>query len=58
MFRGTFHMVLLPVEFYSKRVNKESDVEKYETILREELLELCDTLHDSATEMVEKLSPN
>jgi len=49
-------MALLAAEFYSRRINRDEDIEKFEEILREELLELCDTLHDNATELVEKLA--
>lgn len=56
LFRGTIHMALLAAEFYSKRVNNDEDIDKFESILREELLELCDILHDNATDLVESLA--
>ncbi len=58
LFRGTIHMALLSAEFYAGRVNDDDDIELFESTLREELIALCDILHEEATVMVETLSKN
>ncbi|WNJ99098.1 DUF115 domain-containing protein [Thalassospiraceae bacterium LMO-JJ14] len=55
LFRGTLQMALMSTEFYANRLKDDEDAENFETILREELFTMCDTLQDEAVDLVKSL---
>lgn len=57
LIRGTMQMVLIGAVFYSVRIRDKDQAEKFEDILREELLAACEGIHESCTKLVSDLTP-
>lgn len=55
--RGTMQMILIGAVFYSARIRDKDQAAKFEDILREELLNICEEIHESCTKLVSDLTP-
>lgn len=57
LIRGTMQMILIGAVFYSARVQDADQAAKFEDILREELLIICEEIHESCNKLVSDLTP-